>query len=304
MNQIIDQHPTDAEDDTTDLLEKLTEDSGSPANASVLLPMIARLHRSAHSEPSADPVKYAATMRLAVTALRANSARRTGWGSAAGKVRATAAYFVALLRSQIRIVQADLWIASTLVMALGIVVTLMSTQANPTGGEIPFVLLAPAVAAVGVAFLYSTDADAMMEIERATPTSPQMLLLLRLALVFGFNLVLGLACSVILTIANPAYSLYPLIMAWLAPMAFLSALAFLLSVVFSDAAVGAVVGLAIWTVQVLNRFLAHSGYALAIPFPDMLSAQFRLWLLFLSVPLVIAALWLAGRDSSTNRRTR
>jgi hypothetical protein len=59
----------------------------------------------------------------------------------------------------------------------------------------------------------------------ATPTSPWQILVARLALVFGYNLVLALAASLALLPVLPGSLLGSLILGWLGPMTFLSAVA-------------------------------------------------------------------------------
>ena len=141
-----------------------------------------------------------------------------------------------LLRSQTRLVHPATWLASGLVIALGGLVTLLLYQPTQSGAELPLVIVAPLVAACGVAFLYGLEADPALELLLATPIPPRLILMARLALLFSFNLTITLACSVLLTLTQAQVSLIPLIAAWLAPMTFLSALAFLLSVIFFELA--------------------------------------------------------------------
>ncbi len=265
------------------LLEMLTEDTGSSEDAEILLPIIMQIQQT---DSVLDELKLAQTAQRAIEALRTNRRANSNiWQHIEDW------YVFALLKMQLRIVQGEIWVASALIMLLGGVVTLLMSSSQPNSGDLPIVLIAPIVAAGGVSFLYSTDVEEAMEIEQATPTSPQVILLLRLTLVFSFNFVLGVLSSAALTLVNPSYSLAPLIMMWLAPMAFLSSLAFLLSVLFADAGVGLVISMLIWTIQALNRFLAHSGFS-TLPLPDMLSAHTHVWLLIFAGVLLGAALWM------------
>jgi hypothetical protein len=79
-----------------------------------------------------------------------------------------------------------------------------------------------------------------------------LLLLIRITLVFGYDVVLALAASAALALAGAAgtASLNTLVGAWLGPMALLSSLSLLVAVRFGpDVALGAAVGL--WAVRVL-----------------------------------------------------
>lgn len=128
-----------------------------------------------------------------------------------------------LLRSQAVLVQRELWPASAVVMVMGVAVALLVQKA----GVVYF--LAPLVAAASLAVIYGPEHDPGSELALATPTSPWMILLARMTLVSGYNLLLALAASAALLAILPAELLGGLILAWLGPMTFLSALALLLS---------------------------------------------------------------------------
>jgi len=197
-----------------------------------------------------------------------------------------------LLRFQVPVIRVEIWPASALVFALGLLVALGS---GAQGSEaLPFVLTAPLIAAMGVAFLYGPVVDPALEVELATPTPPWLTLLARLLLVFGFDLALGLAGSLALASLRPHISLWPLVTVWLAPMAFLSALSLLLSVLFADPGPGTLVSLALWSVQVLWQVDFFEGAALRLP--DMTAAATHPWLWALALLMVGLALWASERD--------
>ncbi len=202
-----------------------------------------------------------------------------------------------ILRSQLRLVHPATWAASALVIALGALVTLILYRPAQTGAELPLVIVAPLVAACGVAFLYGLDADPALELQLATPVSPRVILLARLALLFGFNLLITLACSVLLAITQAGISLAPLIAAWLAPMTFLSALAFLLSVIFFDSLASVLISLLLWIVTAARHFVSLDPFFL----PDVLQSSFQPALLIAAPLLVVLALWLAEREERWSR---
>lgn len=172
----------------------------------------------------------------------------------------------ALVVAEARLIRLAVPIASALVMALGVAIVLVQAA---TGGDLRgatasatadaggsanlvLALIAPIVAAAGVAGTYRSAHDPAAELIAATPTSDRLLLLVRLTLVFGYNLVLAVAASAALATADTAgpASLNALVGAWLGPMALLSSLSLLIAVRFGpDTALGAAVGL--WTVRVL-----------------------------------------------------
>jgi len=197
-----------------------------------------------------------------------------------------------LMRSQTRLVHPATWLASGLVIALGALVTLLLYQPAQTGAELPLVIVAPLVAACGVAFLYGLEADPALELQLATPVSPRLILLARLALLFGFNLAITLACSVLLTVTRAQISLIPLVAAWLAPMTFLSALAFLLSVIFFDSLASVVVCLLLWIAVAVRHFIESAPLAM----PDLLRMASYPAMLIVAPLLVLVAMWIAERE--------
>ncbi len=122
-----------------------------------------------------------------------------------------------------------------------------------------------------------------------------MILLARLALLFGFNLVITLMCSVLLTLAQSQLSLMPLIAAWLAPMTFLSALAFLLSALFFDSLASVLISLLLWIAAALRHFV------IAFPLPDLLRTSSYPAMLIAAPALVALALWIAEREERWSR---
>jgi hypothetical protein len=128
-----------------------------------------------------------------------------------------------LLRAQVYLLKSEMWISASIVMALGVVVALLSSKA----GVVTFI--APLIAAASLATVFGPENDPASELIRATPTSAWRVLLARLSLVSGYNLLLALLASVALLSIVPVELLGSIILAWLGPMTFLSALALLLS---------------------------------------------------------------------------
>ncbi|MCB9455086.1 MAG: hypothetical protein H6671_03755 [Anaerolineaceae bacterium] len=268
----------------------LAEDADSPEDAESLLLLLTYLE--AWSSPSPTT---AATSRLVESLLpelpEPDSPLEYGlsW------------WPLLLLRAQFRIVRGEIWLATALVMMLGVIVTL-ATYDPTTTSLLPFTVLAPVMAAVGVALLYDSDIRQMFELEDTTPASARLLLLARLTLVFGFNLLTGIAGSVVLALLQSDLSLWPLILSWLAPMTFLSAFAFFLSVVTTDAFFGIVVGLFVWGGHVLMQLFPHlDNFSFALSLPGLIAAENRPVLFAVALLLVTVATWLAGLNERTFR---
>jgi hypothetical protein len=200
-------------------------------------------------------------------------------------------YLGALVVAEARLIRPAVPIASAAVLALGVVMVLFRAVADV---GLVLALIAPIVAAAGVAGTCRSRRDPAAELIAATPTSGRLLLLVRIALVFGYDLALTLAASAVLSVAGAAQAagLAALVGAWLGPMALLCALALLVAVRFGpDVALGAAAG--VWAVRVL------AGGALV---DDAWPARYivRAWstnapVLTASAALAVVAIVLAGR---------
>jgi len=124
-------------------------------------------------------------------------------------------------------------------------------------------LVAPAVAAVGIAFAYGPAIDPARELSSSCAVSDRMVLLTRAVVVFALNAALGLLASA----ASGAVA--ALTFGWLIPMTAVCALALAVAVATRSASVGATAGVAAWVIAVLAGQTASgqltasvtSGYA-------------------------------------------
>lgn len=205
-------------------------------------------------------------------------------------------WVAALLQSQFRLIREEIWFASALIVAIGLFVTLATTNAQSTVETLPFVFIAPIITAVGIALLYGPEVDPAIEIELASPTAQRVILLARLTLVFSFDLALSVIASIILTTLNTNLSLSALIATWLAPMAFLSALAFLLSVWFFNSTASMLACLLLWAMQVLKSNTYFELLPVINLFPSLLAQSSRPWLIGLAMGMGAVALWVAGNS--------
>jgi hypothetical protein len=240
------------------------------------------------SSPPVDPSKMAQIIAT-VGAQRAAPPRtipRREW------LRTYALLTMTVLRAQIRIVRNAIWLSSALVMVLGVLVTVITY--SPTVGSTVLMMVTPLVAALGIAFIYGEDIDPPTELLLSTPVSPRLVLMARMALVFGFDLTLGLLASLAAALTTDI-SFMPLVMAWLAPMAFLSMLAFLMSVIFNDPLASVLISMGIWITLCIGHLSAVGGAPSFVP--DLLSdTSLRVVFWALSLTMGALALWIAGRE--------
>jgi hypothetical protein len=106
-------------------------------------------------------------------------------------------------------------------------------------------LIAPAAAAVGIAFAYGPGIDPAWELSSSCAVSQRMVLLARAVAVFMLNSVLGLLASA------ASGAAVALTFGWLLPMTAVSALALAAAVAARSAVVGAGAGVAAWVITVL-----------------------------------------------------
>ncbi len=131
-----------------------------------------------------------------------------------------------LLRAELRLVRPSVWLASVLVMACAVVLVLASGSG---AGATVLSLVAPLVAAAGVAGVYGPERDPAFEALAVTVTSPRLVLLARVTLVFAYDLALAVVASAVVRLAAPQVGLVELVSGWLGPMTLLSALSLLLA---------------------------------------------------------------------------
>jgi hypothetical protein len=144
------------------------------------------------------------------------------------------------------------WLISTVVVfGVGALVSLGQGQ--------PLVwLLAPAVAAAGVAFAYGPGLDPAWELGASCALPGRMVLLTRVVAVFAVNAVLGLLASA----ASGAAA--ALTFGWLIPMAAVCALALAVAVAARSAVVGSAAGIAGWVITVLSAQTASGQFTAAV----------------------------------------
>lgn len=130
-------------------------------------------------------------------------------------------------------------IASVVVLGAGAVATLGT-------GEPLVALLAPAVAAAGIAYAYGPGIDPAWELSHSMAVSDRMVLLVRALAVFAVDAALGIAASAASGTAAA------ITFGWLVPMTAVSALALAAATLARSANVGVAAGLAGWIITVLS----------------------------------------------------
>jgi hypothetical protein len=144
------------------------------------------------------------------------------------------------------------WVTATaVVLVAGLLATL--------GTGTPYVaLVAPAVAAAGIAYAYGPGIDPAWELSCSMAVSDRMVLLTRALAVFGLNAALGLAAAA----ASGAAA--AVTFGWLVPMTAVCALALAAATLARSANVGVAAGLAGWVITVLSAQAANGRFTAAV----------------------------------------
>ena len=116
-------------------------------------------------------------------------------------------------------------------------------------------VIAPAVAAAGIAYSYGPGLDPAWELSCSMPVSDRLVLLTRGVAVFAVNAVLGLIASAATLGTHASTGTAQLTFAWLLPMTAACALALAVAVAVRSAMAGAGAGVGAW----LTLVLAHGA---------------------------------------------
>ena len=181
-------------------------------------------------------------------------------------------------------------IASTIVLAVGALTQLGAGQ--------PLVwLIAPAVAAVGIAYSYGPGLDPAWELSCSMPVSDRLVLLTRAVAVFGVNAALGLIASAATLGTHVSTGTAQLTVAWLLPMTAACALALAVAVSVRSAIAGAGAGAGAWIILVLAHGAADApagaggaGGGLSAAALSSVVADANLYLPYLAVAACCAAI--------------
>jgi hypothetical protein len=149
------------------------------------------------------------------------------------------------------------WIIAT------VVVLFAGAAATLTTGTPYVALLAPAVAAAGIAYAYGPGIDPAWELSQSMAVSDRMVLLVRALAVFALNAALGLAASA----ASGAAA--ALTFGWLVPMTAVCALALAAATVTRSANVGVAAGGAGWVITVLSGRAVAGRFTAAVTDPSL-----------------------------------
>jgi hypothetical protein len=167
-------------------------------------------------------------------------------------------------------------ISSVVVLGVGV--------AAEVGAGRPLIwLIAPVLAAVGIAYAYGPGIDPAWELACSMAISDRLVLLTRAFAVLAVNAALGLAASAATIGTRASADAAPVTFGWLIPMAAVCALTLAVAVAVRSASVGAGAGVAAWIVLVLAKGAVGPQFTTAV-------TDANLYLLYLAVAACGAAI--------------
>jgi hypothetical protein len=157
------------------------------------------------------------------------------------------------------------WIIAT-------VVVLGAGAAATSRTGVPVVaLLAPALAAAGIAYAYGPGIDPAWELTRSMAVSDRMVLLVRALAVFGLNAALGLGASAV-SLSTGSGAAAAVTFGWLIPMTAICGLALAAATLARSANVGVAAGLGGWAITIVaaggssGRLTALTDSSFVVPY--------------------------------------
>jgi hypothetical protein len=181
-------------------------------------------------------------------------------------------------------------ISTTVIFGVGAMI-------NLAGGRPLVWLIAPGIAAIGIAYAYGPDVDPSWELASSMPVSDRMVLLVRAVAVFAVNACLGLVVSGSSYWAT-AHGLHAaaaaVTFAWLIPMTAVCALTLAVAVVARSASAGALTGVLAWGAAVLASRVSAGAFTAAV-------TDTATYLPYLAVAACAAAV--VGYATRTQRKT-
>jgi len=186
--------------------------------------------------------------------------------------RSWLAWTLAAVRPQVRVLERPFWLASAGLVAAGLPL-LSAGLSGRLGLDLTYgaflLLVAPVLAALGVAHAFRGTGTGVAELELTCALTPAQLILGRLFWVTAYDALL-LGCASLLSAAlEPSVRLGWLVLGWLLPLLLLSATVLALSL-YVPPRIGGGAALALWTVMLSALTLGRDLPVTAITHPVVL----------------------------------
>ena len=200
-----------------------------------------------------------------------------------------------VFKKQIGIIHKSIWIVSAMVMIFGCILVLVATWGNHShirDAELLLALFASVIGASGVAFIYGSENDAGFELTLSTPTSIRIVMICRMILVVGYDLLLSALASIILALSYGGGP-WEIIQLWLGPMLLLASISLMLSLMVGSV-IALLFSLILEATQALPPYMEKGLMGLQLARPDLW--QTNPTILLLAVLFFVFAILYAPRQ--------
>jgi hypothetical protein len=175
-----------------------------------------------------------------------------------------------VFKKQISIIHKSIWIVSAMVMIFGCILVLVATSANHShirDAQLLLALFASVIGASGVAFIYGAENDAGYELTLSTPTSIRIVMICRMILVVGYDLLLSALASTVLALSYGGGP-WEIIQLWLGPMLLLASISLVLSLMVGSV-IALLFSLILEMTQALPPYMEKGLIGLQLARPDL-----------------------------------
>ncbi len=175
-----------------------------------------------------------------------------------------------IFRKQIGIIHKSIWIVSAMVMIFGCILIFIAMSGNHSyihEAQLLLALFVSVIGASGVAFIYGAENDAGFELTLSTPTSIRIVMICRMILVVGYDLLLSALASTVLALSYGGGP-WGIIQLWLGPMLLLASLSLMLSLMVGSV-IGLLFSLILEATQALPTHLEQGLLGLQLARPDL-----------------------------------
>lgn len=175
-----------------------------------------------------------------------------------------------VFKKQVGIIHKSIWIASAMAMVFGCILVLVAISGDHShlrDAQLLLALFASVIGASGVAFIYGAENDVGFELTLSTPTSIRIVMICRMILVVGYDLLLSAIASTILALSYGGGP-WEIIQLWLGPMLLLASISLALSLMVGSV-IALLFSLILEATQALPTYMEKGLIGLQLARPDL-----------------------------------
>jgi len=175
-----------------------------------------------------------------------------------------------VFKKQIGIIHKSIWIVSAMVMVFGCILVLVATSGDHShirDAQLLLALFASVIGASGAAFIYGAENDVCFELTLLIPTSIRIVMICRMVLVVGYNLLLSALASTILALSYGGGP-WEIIQLWLGPMLLLASISLAISLMVGSV-IALLFSLILEATQALPTYMEKGLIGLQLAHPEL-----------------------------------